>query len=121
MSVGGWTFGVPTACKHKDWAFEFIQMACSKDWMRRSVVRGNAPPRVSVLNHPDVQEHYGWAPVLAEAMKTATLEPREPIWPTMELSAAQRRSPRCCWARRTPRMRWMRSPPTGSERCGGRG
>jgi multiple sugar transport system substrate-binding protein len=49
-------------------------------------VRGNAPPRVSVLNHPDVQEHYGWAPVLAEAMKTATLEPREPIWPTMELS-----------------------------------
>jgi multiple sugar transport system substrate-binding protein len=54
--------------------------------MRRSVVRGNAPPRVSVLNHPDVQEHYGWAPMLAEAMKTATLEPREPIWPTMELS-----------------------------------
>ena len=86
VSVGGWTFGVPSACKHKDWAFEFIQTACSKDWMRRSVVRGNAPPRVSVLNHPDVQEHYGWAPVLAEAMKTATLEPREPIWPTMELS-----------------------------------
>ena len=27
----------------------------------------------------------GWAPVLAEAMQTATLEPREPIWPTMEL------------------------------------
>ncbi|HET7881480.1 MAG TPA: extracellular solute-binding protein [Acetobacteraceae bacterium] len=86
VSVGGWTFGVPTACKNKDWAFGFIQMACSKEWMRRSVVRGNAPPRVSVLNHPDVIAAYGWAPVLAEAMKTATLEPREPIWPTMELS-----------------------------------
>jgi multiple sugar transport system substrate-binding protein len=86
VSVGGWTFGVPTACKHKEWAFEFIQTACSKDWMRRSVVRGNAPPRVSVLNHPDVMASYGWAPVLAEAMQTATLEPREPIWPTTELA-----------------------------------
>ena len=56
VSVGGWTFGVPSACKNKEWAFEFIQFACSKEWMRRSVVRGNAPPRVSVLNHPDVQE-----------------------------------------------------------------
>ena len=54
VSVGGWTFGVPSACKNKEWAFEFIQMACSKEWMRRSVVRGNAPPRVSVLNHPEV-------------------------------------------------------------------
>ena len=35
---------------------------------------------------PEVQEQYGWAPVLAEAMQTATLEPREPIWPTMELA-----------------------------------
>jgi multiple sugar transport system substrate-binding protein len=85
VSVGGWTFGVPSGCKNKDWAFEFIQMACSKEWMRRSVVRGNAPPRVSVLNHPAVMADYGWAPVLAEAMKTATLEPREPIWPTLEL------------------------------------
>jgi multiple sugar transport system substrate-binding protein len=86
VSVGGWTFGVPTACRNKEWAFEFIQMACSKEWMRRSVVRGNAPPRVSVLNHPEVMAGYGWAPVLAEAMQTATLEPREPIWPTMELA-----------------------------------
>ena len=84
--MGGWTFGVPTASKNKDWAFEFIQTACSKEWMRRSVVRGNAPPRVSVLNHPEVMASYGWAPVLAEAMQTATLEPREPIWPTMELA-----------------------------------
>jgi len=86
VSLGGWTFGVPTASKNKDWAFEFIQTACSKEWMRRSVVRGNAPPRVSVLNHSDVMRDYGWAPVLAEAMQTATLEPRDPIWPTMELS-----------------------------------
>ncbi len=42
--------------------------------------------RVSVLKHPDVMRDYGWAPVLAEAMQTATLEPRDAIWPTMELS-----------------------------------
>lgn len=86
VSVGGWTFGVPTASKKKDWAFEFILFACSKEWMHRSVVRGNAPPRLSVLNHPDVMRDFGWAPVLAEAMRTATLEPRNPVWPTMELS-----------------------------------
>jgi len=85
VSVGGWTFGVPSACKNKEWAFEFIQMATSKEWMRRSLERGNAPPRVSVLNQPDVQARFGWAPVLAEAMQNATLEPREPIWPTLEL------------------------------------
>ena len=61
VSVGGWTFGVPSACKNKDWAFEFIQFATSKEWMRRSIERGNAPPRVSVLNQPDVQERFGWA------------------------------------------------------------
>ena len=85
VSVGGWTFGVPSACRNKEWAFEFIQFATSKEWMRRSLERGNAPPRVSVLNQPDVQERFGWAPVLAEAMQTATLEPRDAIWPTMEL------------------------------------
>ncbi len=85
VSVGGWTFGVPSSSKHKDWAFEFIQLATNKEWMRRSLERGNAPPRVSVLNQRDVQQRFGWAPVLAEAMKTATLEPRDAIWPTLEL------------------------------------
>jgi multiple sugar transport system substrate-binding protein len=85
VSVGGWTLGVPTTCRHKDWAFEFIQMATSKEWIRRSLERGNAPPRVSVLNQPDIQQRFGWAPALAAAMQTATLEPRDAIWPTLEL------------------------------------
>ncbi len=85
VSVGGWTFGVPSSSKNQEWAFEFIQFATSKEWMRRSLDRGNAPPRVSVLNQPDVQQRFGWAPVLAEAMQTATLEPRDAIWPTLEL------------------------------------
>ena len=83
--MGGWTFSVPKGGKNQEWAFEFIQMACSKQWMQRSLERGNAPPRVSVLSAPTVAEHYGWAPILAATMKTAKLEPRDPIWPAMDL------------------------------------
>jgi multiple sugar transport system substrate-binding protein len=84
-SLGGWTFGVPKDGKNQEWAFEFIQMACGKQWMQRSLERGNAPPRVSVLSQPSVAERFGWAPVLAQAMKTAKLEPRDPVWPGMDL------------------------------------
>ncbi len=59
------------------------RLATSREWMRCSIEPGNAPPGVSVLSQPDVQERFGWAPVLAEAMQTATLEPREAIWPTL--------------------------------------
>ena len=54
-SVGGWTFGVPQRAPEQGVGVEFIQFATSKEWMRRSLERGNAPPRVSVLNQPDVQ------------------------------------------------------------------
>ena len=59
VSLGGWTFGVPKAGKNNDWAFEFIQLATSKQWMRRSLERGNAPPRTSVLNDPPVLDRFG--------------------------------------------------------------
>ncbi len=80
-SMGGWTFSVPKGGKNQEWAFEFIQMACSKKWMQRSLERGNAPPRTSVLS----EASFGWAPVLAQTLKTARLEPRDPIWPSLEL------------------------------------
>jgi multiple sugar transport system substrate-binding protein len=85
VSMGGWTFGVPAAGKNTEWAFEFIQLATSKKWLRRSLERGNAPPRTSVLTDPTVLDRFGWAPVMAESLKTAVLEPREPFWPAMEL------------------------------------
>jgi multiple sugar transport system substrate-binding protein len=86
VSLGGWTFGVPQSGKNTEWAFAFIQYATSKTWMRRSLERGNSPPRVSVLNDPAVLDRFGWAPVLAESLKTAQLEPRDPFWPTLELA-----------------------------------
>lgn len=85
VSLGGWTFGVPAAGKNTEWAFEFIQFATSKQWLRRSIERGNAPPRTSVLTDPSVLDRFGWAPVMAESLKTARLEPREPFWPSLEL------------------------------------
>ena len=85
VSLGGWTFGVPAAGKNTEWAFEFIQFATSKKWLQRSLERGNAPPRTSVLTNPAALEQFGWAPVMAESLKTAQLEPREPFWPALEL------------------------------------
>ncbi len=85
VSLSGWTFGVPMAGQNIEWAFAFIQFATSKYWMRRSLERGNAPPRTSVLTDPTVLDRFGWAPVLAQALQTAQLEPRDPFWPTMEL------------------------------------
>jgi ABC-type glycerol-3-phosphate transport system substrate-binding protein len=82
---GGWSLAVPKSGKNQEWAFEFIQMACSKKWMRRSMELDNAPPRVSVLNDPGMVERFGWAPVAAVALKTALLDPREAIWPTLDL------------------------------------
>jgi ABC-type glycerol-3-phosphate transport system substrate-binding protein len=82
---GGWSLAVASAGKYKEWAFEFIQMACSKEWMRRSMLRGNAPPRVSVLSDPEMGQMFRWAPVAAQALPTALLDPREAIWATLEL------------------------------------
>ena len=76
---------MPKGGQNQEWAFEFIQMACNKKWMARSMLLDNAPPRISVLNDPEMVKKFGWAPVAAEALKTAKLDPREAIWPTLEL------------------------------------
>lgn len=83
--ISGWAFSVPTTTKNKDWAFEFIQFATSKTWLQRSMDSGNSPPRASVLNAPEVQKKFGWAPASATALKTAVLEPADAIWPTLEV------------------------------------
>ena len=40
--IDGHFLAVPKYAKHADWSLEFIRMACSKEWMRRSMERGNA-------------------------------------------------------------------------------
>ncbi len=83
--LAGWMLGVPEGTKHTDWAFEFVQTATSKQWMRRSIDLSNAPPRVSVLEDPAVLARHPWAPVAGEALKTAVLDHRDPLWSTAQL------------------------------------
>jgi multiple sugar transport system substrate-binding protein len=84
--VDGHFLSVPKYTKNADWALEFIQMACSKQWMLRSAERGNAPPRGSVLRDPSMVTTLGWPPVAAEAIETGIPTPAHPAWDTLELS-----------------------------------
>jgi multiple sugar transport system substrate-binding protein len=84
VAVGGWSFGVPVSGRNKEYAFEFIQMATSKAWQRRSMERGNCSPRGSVLNDPSVVAQFPWTPAAAAALKNGLLVPSQPIWPTLE-------------------------------------
>jgi ABC-type glycerol-3-phosphate transport system substrate-binding protein len=84
VNVGGWTFGLPSSGKNKDLAFEFIQMATSQAWQRRSMERGNCSPRRSVLLDPAIVAQFPWSPAAAGALETGLLDPSHPIWPTLE-------------------------------------
>lgn len=83
--LAGWMIGVPQQTENAKWAFDFVQMATSKKWMNRSVDLGNAPPRSSVLANPDVLAKHAWAPVAGQALKTAILDHRDPVWAAAQL------------------------------------
>jgi len=84
--VDGHFLAIPKYAGNKDWSLEFIRLACSKDWMRRSMVRGTAPPRGSVLRDPAMAELIGWPPVAAAAIETGVPTPAQPVWSTLQLS-----------------------------------
>ena len=84
--IDGHFLAVPKYAKHPDWSLEFIRMACSKEWMLRSMERGNAPPRGSVLRDPAMVSKIGWPPVAAAAIETGIPTPAHPAWDTLELS-----------------------------------
>ncbi|CAH1651512.1 ABC transporter substrate-binding protein [Chelatococcus asaccharovorans] len=74
-SAGGWAMGVSENSKNKRWAFEFLKMATSKAAMKSTTRDGNAPPRNSVLNDPDVVKALGWAPAFSEMAKVSIAFP----------------------------------------------
>jgi multiple sugar transport system substrate-binding protein len=84
--IDGHFLSVPRYTPNADWSIEFIRMACSKAWLRRSMERGNAPPRGSVLRDPDLVAKVGWPPVAAEAIETGIPTPAHPAWNTLELA-----------------------------------
>ena len=83
--IDGHFLGVPKYTPNKPWAVAFIALACSKKWQKRAMVRGNAPPRRSVLEDPEMVAKIGWTPVAAAAIETGVPTPANPVWDTLEL------------------------------------
>ena len=84
--IDGHFLAVPKYSKNADWAIEFIRMACSKKWQLRSMERGNAPPRGSVLRNPEMAAKLGWPPIAAQAIENGVPTPAHPVWDTLELN-----------------------------------
>jgi multiple sugar transport system substrate-binding protein len=82
--MDGHVLGVPKDGKNNEWAFEFIQLACSREFLLKSMARGNAAPRGSVLRDAGIVEKFGWPGVAATAMETAIPTPSDPYWPSLE-------------------------------------
>jgi ABC-type glycerol-3-phosphate transport system substrate-binding protein len=83
--IDGHNIAVPKYTKNTEWALEFIALACSKQWLKRSMIRGNAPPRNSILTDPEMVEKIGWPPVAAAAIETGFPTPAQPVWDTLEV------------------------------------
>ncbi len=73
--VDGHFLGVPKYTKNKEWSLEFIRMACGKEFMKRSMIRGNAPPRGSVLRDPEMVRLIGWTDVAARSDRNRRANP----------------------------------------------
>ncbi len=83
--IDGHFLGVPKYTRNQEWALEFIQMCCSREWQKRAMIRGNAPPLRSVLEDPEMVERIGWPPVAAQAIETGMPTPAYPVWDTLEI------------------------------------
>lgn len=114
--VDGHFLAVPKYARNAGWSIEFIRMACSKKWQLRSMERGNAPPRGSVLNDATMAEKLGWPPTAARSIETGVPTPAHPVWTTLELTLRSG-VPKRCRARKPRRRRSTPWPPTGSAHC----
>jgi ABC-type glycerol-3-phosphate transport system substrate-binding protein len=83
--LGGWSLGVSKYSKNKEWAFAFLQMVAGREWGRQSLERGNCTAHLSALNDPDVVKKFGWTPVASQALKTAIVDPQDPIYGALQL------------------------------------
>lgn len=84
VTLGGWIMSASEHGKYKDWAMDFIMMATDKDWLRRSMYRGNAAPRSSVLLDPEIQKQFPYTVASLASFKTGEILPQTPSWPALE-------------------------------------
>ena len=83
--LGGWCLGVPRYSKNREWAFAFLQMVASREWAKRSMEKGNATARISVLADPEIGQKYQWAAAAAKALETAQVDPQDALWGALNL------------------------------------
>ena len=95
--IDGHFLGVPKFTRNKEWALEFIAMCCSREWQKRAMIRGNAPPLRSVLEDPEMVERIGWPPVAAQAIETGFPTPGHPVWDTLEVQLRSAISQTLAW------------------------
>ncbi len=76
--VGGWLFGIPTAGKNKDAAWELIAFTTGKQAQLMSVAKANAPTRRSVFANPQVRTKWPWADVAQRSLARGTPMYNEP-------------------------------------------
>src|SRR5215469_919207 len=77
---------VPKYTTNGEPSLRFIQMACSKQWMRRSVSRGNVRPMWVGAARPRDGEAGRWSEAAAKSIETGIPTPTKPIFPASERS-----------------------------------
>jgi ABC-type glycerol-3-phosphate transport system substrate-binding protein len=83
--LSGWSLGVPRYSRNTEWAFAFLQMVASREWSLKSMEKGNASPRASVLLDPEIGKQFVWAPAAGKALETAVTDPQDAIYGALEL------------------------------------
>ena len=81
---GGWAFGVPASSKNPEWAAQFIKLTTNYEFMLRSALAGNSPPRTSVMTNPELVKKVPWAPAMAAQHAVPLPEPADPMYQTLE-------------------------------------
>jgi multiple sugar transport system substrate-binding protein len=83
-ALGAWLLSIPARARQPELAREFLLFATEKDEMVRAALRGNPPPRRSVLQDPAVQQKYPFFPEQLESLTRARARPRTPHWREIE-------------------------------------
>ena len=96
--IDGHFLGVPKYSKNKEWALEFIAMCCSREWQKRAMIRGNAPPLRSVLEDPEMVEKYRLAAGRPRRRSRPGSRRRDIRCGTRWRCSCDRPSRRRCWA-----------------------
>jgi ABC-type glycerol-3-phosphate transport system substrate-binding protein len=80
----GWSMSVPSSSRNREWAARFVQYACARQPMLKSMQGGNLPPRASVLSDPAISAQFPWAPMGSLALERAWQVPGDEAWDALE-------------------------------------